>query len=57
MANEYSDVDVSVNESLLINYQPVSVVPGFEIEIRDDAFWAPIAHRTRTHAHLKSIEN
>ena len=55
MANEYSDVDVSVNGCLL--NQPVSVVPGFEIESRDAAFWAPIAHRTRTHAHLKSIEN
>ena len=52
--SDTSDDDILVNECLSLDYQPVDGEPGFEIETNDDTFWAPVAHRTRTH--LKSVE-
>ena len=41
--------DLDINECLLFDYQPREGVPGFEIETKEDSFWAPVAHRTRKH--------
>ena len=30
-------------------------MPGFDIETRDDGFWAPIAHRTRSRLKSDSV--
>ena len=48
--------DVCVDECLSLDYQQVDGVPGFQIETKYDAFWAPIAHRTRTCVRLKSTD-
>ena len=40
--------------SLALDYQPRDGVPGFEVETRDDLFWAPVANRTRKR--LKALE-
>ena len=39
--------DLDINECLSFDYQPREGVPGFEIETKEDLFWAPVAHRTR----------
>ena len=51
--SDTSDDNVSLDDCLSLNYQPVHGVPGFEVETADDIFWAPIAHRTRARARLK----
>ena len=54
--SDTSDDNVSLNDCLLLNYQPVHGVPGFEVETADDAFWVPIAHRTRARVRLKATD-
>ena len=51
-----SDDDIPIDDWLMLDYQVVNGAPGFVIETKDDTFWVPIAHRTRsaTCAHLKS---
>ena len=39
--------DLDINKCLSLDYQPREGVPGFEIETKEDLFWAPVAHRTR----------
>ena len=55
VTSDISEDDVDINDCTCIEYQPVNGVPGFEIATKDDTFWAPIAHRTRTR--LKSAGN
>ena len=44
-SSECSDIDI--DECLSLSYHPrEGELPGFEVETRKDAFWAPIAHRT-----------
>ena len=50
--SDTSDDNVSLDDCLSLNYQPVHGVPGFEVETAD-IFWVPIAHRTRARARLK----
>ena len=52
--SDTSDEDIDIDDCVSLDYQPVSGVPGFEIETKDGIFWAPIAHRTRTR--LKSAD-
>ena len=54
--SDTSDDNISLDDCLSLNYQPVHGMPGFEIETADDTFWAPIAHRTRARVHLKSTD-
>ena len=54
--SDTSDDNVSLDDCLSLNYQPVHGVPGFEVETADDAFWVPIAHRTRAHVQLKASD-
>ena len=51
--SDISDDNVSVDDCLSLNYQPVHGVPRFEVETADDIFWAPIAHWARAHVQLK----
>ena len=51
-SSECSDVDI--DECLSLSYHPQEGVPYFEVETWEDAFWAPIAHRTRKRLKLKS---
>lgn len=51
-SSECSDIDI--DECLSLSYHPREGVPGFEVETQEDAFWAPIAHRTRKRLKLKS---
>ena len=44
-SSECSDIDIDECLSAL-SYHPREGVPGFEVETQEDAFWAPIAHRT-----------
>ena len=30
-----------------MNYQPADGMVGFDIDMKGDSFWAPIAHQTR----------
>ena len=54
--SDTSDDNVSLDDCLSLNYQPVHGVPGFEVETADDAFLVPIAHRTRARARLKASD-
>ena len=49
-----SDDNISLDDCLSLNYQPVHGVPGFEIETADDTFWGLIAHYTWARVRLKS---
>ena len=49
------DRDLDSDDCLSFEYQPRDGVPGFDIETRDDGFWAPIAHRTRSHLKSESV--
>ena len=44
--SDTGDDNVSLDDCLSLNYQPVKGVPRFQVETADGAFWAPIAHRT-----------
>ena len=54
--SDTSDDDVSLDDCLSPNYQPVHGVPGFEVETADDNFWPAITHRTQAHVQLKSTD-
>ena len=49
------DSDLDFDDCLSFEYQPRDGVPGFDIETRDDGFWAPIAHRTRSRLKSESV--
>ena len=40
--SDTSDDNISLDDCLSLNYQPVHGVPGFEIETADDTFWGLI---------------
>ena len=44
-----SDSEIDVSECLCIDYQRRNNEPGVEIETKDNTFWIPVAHRTRSH--------
>ena len=46
--------DVDSSEYLSLSYHPREGVPDFEVETQEDAFWAPIGHRTRKRLKLKT---
>ena len=52
--SDTSDDNISLDDCLSLNYQPVHGVPGFEIETADDTFWGLIAHHTWACVRLKS---
>jgi len=54
--SDTSDDNISLDDCLSLNYQPVHGMPGFEIETADDTFWAPIAHCTQASVRLKSTD-
>ena len=37
-----SEDDLNPSECLMLNYQPREGVPGFEVETRDELFWASV---------------
>ena len=39
----------------VLYYQPREGVLGFDIETKDELFWAPIAHRTRKYSKASPI--
>ena len=51
-----SDDNISLDDCLSLNYQPVHGIPGFEVETADDTLWAPIAHWTRACVQLKPTD-
>ena len=46
-SNLSKDNDLDVSECLSIDYEPVNGSPGFNVETKDDEFWAPVTYRTR----------
>ena len=52
-SSDTSDDDLDVDDCLSFDYQLRDGVPGFEIETRDDFFWTPISHRTRSRKKLQ----
>ena len=53
-SSDTSDDDIDIDDCLSFDYQLRDGVPGFEIETRDDCFWAPILNR-RTRSRKKSL--
>ena len=51
-----SDDDIVIDDCLSFDYQLRDGIPGFEIETRDDCFWAPILNR-RTRSRKKLHQN
>ena len=43
-----SDSEIDVTECLCIDYQRRNNEPGVEIETKDNTFWIPVAHQTRS---------
>ena len=55
-SSDTSDDDIDIDDCLSFDYQLRDGVPGFEIETRDDCFWAPILNR-RTRSRKKLHQN
>ena len=57
--SDTSDDDVSLDDCLSLNYQPVHGVQCLDLRLKlhaGDAFWLQIAYRTRARVRLKSTD-
>ena len=54
MTDSSGESDLDIDECLPFDYQSRDGVPGFNVETKDDSFWAPVSHRTRRRLKAKS---